>query len=132
MDLKKLGLTTLFILLRNQSIVFQIIALQAQRLKIRRWWIRPISKKKRQQGFLCNLFREIRSTDHEEFFIYTRLWPEQYKMLLKLVAPYLRKHSNRKSFSPHARLAVTLTLVTTIVNILLPKYKIYLIALLFS
>ncbi|XP_039303003.1 protein ALP1-like [Solenopsis invicta] len=107
MDLKKLGLTTLFILLRHQSILLQI-ALQTQRVKTRRWWIRPLNKKK-HHGFMCNLFREIRLTDHEEFFGYTRLWPEQYEILLRLVTPYLRKHSIRKSFSPHARLAVTLT-----------------------
>jgi len=92
----------------NQSIVLRLVALQARGVKIRRWWVRPINKRKRQ-GFLCNLFREIRLTDHEEFFAYTRLWPEQYKILLELVTPYLRKRSNRKPFSPHARLAVTLT-----------------------
>ncbi|KMQ85647.1 nuclease harbi1-like protein [Lasius niger] len=48
-------------------------------------------------------------TDHEEFFAYTRLWPEQYKLLLKLVTPYLRKRSIRKPLSPNARLAITLT-----------------------
>jgi len=39
--------------------------------------------------------------DHEEFFAYTRLWPEQYNLLLKLVTPYLRKHSYRTPLSPN-------------------------------
>jgi len=64
-----------------------MIVLQAQEIKIRRWWIRPINKRRRQQGFLFNLFRKIRLTDIEEFFAYIRLWPEQYKMLLELVTP---------------------------------------------
>jgi len=52
-----------------------MIVLQAQEIKIRRWWIRPINKRRRQQGFLFNLFRKIRLTDIEEFFAYIRLWP---------------------------------------------------------
>ncbi|XP_025153600.1 protein ALP1-like [Harpegnathos saltator] len=47
-------------------------------------------------------------TDHEEFFAYTRFWPEQYKLLLKLVTPYLKKYSFRKPLSPNVRLAITL------------------------
>jgi len=35
MDLKKLGLITRFILLLNRSIVLQMIALQAQKIKIK-------------------------------------------------------------------------------------------------
>lgn len=92
MDLKKLGFLTLFILLINKSIILRFAALRVQEKKVRRWWVRPINKRKRQ-GFLCNIFCEIRLTDHEEFFAYTRLWPEQYKMLLELVTPYLRKRS---------------------------------------
>ncbi|EZA53811.1 hypothetical protein X777_06627 [Ooceraea biroi] len=94
-------------LLWHQNVALQIINYR-QNVKIRRWWVRPINKRK-QQGFLCNLFREIRSNDHEEFFMYTRLCPEQYKILLKAVTPYLRKRSNRKSLSPDTRLAITLT-----------------------
>lgn len=109
MDLKELGLITLFMLLREQSIILQLVAYQAQKIKMRRWWVRPINKRKREQGFMCNLFREITMTDHEEFFAYTRLWPEQYKLLLQLVTPYLRKCSIRKPLSPNARLAITLT-----------------------
>lgn len=102
MDLKKLGLITLFMLLREQSIILQLVAYRAQKIKIRCWWVKPINKKKQEQGFVCNLFREITMTDHEEFFAYTRLWPEQYKLLLKLVTPYLRKRSIRKPLSPNA------------------------------
>ena len=73
MDLKKLGLITRFILLLNRSIVLPMISLQVQKVKIRYWWIRPINKRRWQQGFLFNLFREVRLTDHKEFFAYTRL-----------------------------------------------------------
>jgi len=93
-DLKKLSLIILFISIINQSIVLRLVALRAQRVKIRRWWVRSINKRKRQ-GFLCNLFCEFRLIDHEEFFAYTWLWLEQYKMLLELVTPYLRKRSNQ-------------------------------------
>jgi len=75
MDLKKLGLITryfILLLFYYRSIALQMIALQAQKIKIRHWWIKP-NKRRWQQGFLFNLFCEIRLTDHEEFFAYTRL-----------------------------------------------------------
>lgn len=107
MDLKKLGLIIVFMLLRRQSVLLQLIA--NKKIKTRRWWVKPINKKKKEQGFVCNLFCEMTMTDHEEFFAYTRFWPEQYNFLLKLVTPYLKKRSFRKPLAPNAQLDITLT-----------------------
>ncbi|XP_071637549.1 putative nuclease HARBI1 [Temnothorax longispinosus] len=106
MDLEEISYVTLFLLIWHQNIMLQLANNQR---KTRRWWVRPVNRRKRQQGFLNNLFREIRSTDHEEFFTYTRLYPEQYRTLLELVTPYLTKCSIRKPLSPDTRLAITLT-----------------------
>lgn len=108
MDLQKLSLITLFMLYWHQSIVFEILTYRIQKVKSRRWWVRPINRRKRE-GFVSNLFREIKSNDHEEFFMYTRLCPEQYKILLELTTPYLTKYSNRKPLSPEIKLVITLT-----------------------
>lgn len=34
----------------------------------RRWWIRPLNKCRNVKGFHLSLFRELKITDHEEFF----------------------------------------------------------------
>ncbi|XP_071652757.1 uncharacterized protein [Temnothorax longispinosus] len=108
MDLQKLNLIIHFMLYWHQSIVLQILTYRIQKVKSRRWWVRPINRRKRQ-GFVSNLFREIKLTDHEEFFMYTRLCPEQYKILLELTTPYLTKYSNRKPLSLEIKLVITLT-----------------------
>lgn len=92
-----------------QKITLQVLTYYRTQRVIRRWWVRRVNRRKRQQGFVYNLFREIKSNDHEEFFVYTRLSPEQYKILLELITPYLRKCSIRKSLSSDTRLAITLT-----------------------
>jgi len=55
-----------------------------------------------------NLFHELKETDHEEFYKYTRMTPAQFDWLLERVGPFLKKKSMRRSFSPELRLALTL------------------------
>ncbi|XP_070528283.1 uncharacterized protein [Cardiocondyla obscurior] len=58
---------------------------------------------------LLTLFILLKAQNHEEFFSYVRLWPEQFNHLLQLITPYLRKHSIQKSLSVKARLTITLS-----------------------
>lgn len=109
MDLLKIGFIVLFMMIWSQILIFQHRIVQAKKSVGRRWWVRPVSRRKRDQGFNLNLFRELFMCDHEEFFGYTRMWPEQFEYLLNLVGPYLEKHSNRPSLSPKLRLSLTLT-----------------------
>lgn len=112
MDLQKIGIV-LFIMLWSQLLIIQWRVIQTKRtigrVIGRRWWVRPVNRQKINQGFNLNLFRELSISDHEEFFRYTRMWPEQFEFLLNLVHPYLEKRSIRKSLSPRLRLCLTLT-----------------------
>ncbi|XP_028982555.1 protein ALP1-like [Diachasma alloeum] len=50
-------------------------------------------------------------TDHEEFFSFTRVWPDQFDALVELVKPHLLKTSRRKPLETELRLALTLSYV---------------------
>ena len=74
----------------------------------RRWWVRPINERRKEQGDYENLVQEMRLNDVEMFFNYTRLTVEQFDCLLKLVGPSLQKISFREPITPGARLTLTL------------------------
>ncbi|KAE8745130.1 hypothetical protein FOCC_FOCC008195 [Frankliniella occidentalis] len=74
----------------------------------RRWWVRPVNRRREQQGLYHNLFAETVVEDHEEFFDACRMWPEQFEWLHAQVAPFLIKYSRRIPLSPRHRLAMTL------------------------
>ena len=76
--------------------------------KRRRWWVRPIFQNRLGQGHYHNLLQEMRVTDVELFFNYSRLTIEQFDHLLSLVGPLIKKHSYREPIAPAARLALTL------------------------
>jgi len=95
-------------MLWSQFLILQRRIVQTKRHTGRRWWVRPVNRHKRQ-GFNFNLVRELIASDHEEFFGYTRMWPEQFEFLLNLVCPYLKKNSIRTPLSPRLRLSLTLT-----------------------
>lgn len=60
-------------------------------------------------GFHLNLFKEIKQTDHEQFFIYTRMWPHMFDELLTRVCPFLKKVGPRRSHPVELKLALTLS-----------------------
>lgn len=76
--------------------------------KNRRWWIRPINLLKTQQSHFYNLYNEMRLSDPDSFFNYTRMTATMFDKLLQLVECKLRKNSNRPSISPACRLLLTL------------------------
>ena len=74
----------------------------------RRWWRRPINQGFSDFGEYQRLFMELKNTDHEEFYQYTRMTVEQFDWLLERVRPFLIKRSARRPFPTELRLAVTL------------------------
>lgn len=109
-DETELVLITLFLLTWHE-VLSQLYRILQRRNKYscRRWWIRPVNRKKNTKGFYANLVKEIKQTDHEEFFSLFRMWLEHFDILVDLVQPYLIKRSIRTPPSPELRLAVTLT-----------------------
>ncbi|XP_034236584.1 protein ALP1-like [Thrips palmi] len=79
-----------------------------KRLPRRRWWVRPVNRPRVAHGFYNNLFTELMTTDHEEFFDLFRMSPEQFNLLVNFVHPFLEKHSIRTPLPTKLRLAVTL------------------------
>nr|CAI5852262.1 unnamed protein product [Callosobruchus analis] len=61
-----------------------------------------------QKGAFTNLFNHMKTQDHEMFFKYTRMLPEQFGQLLDLLKPKLLKRSRRECLSPELHLAMTL------------------------
>ncbi|TGZ51404.1 putative nuclease HARBI1 [Temnothorax longispinosus] len=58
------------------------------------------------------LFRELKSTDHEKFFVYTRMSPHSFDRLLNWVRPVLLKKVRRGRRMPvdlELKLALTLS-----------------------
>lgn len=77
----------------------------------RRWWVRPINKKRKEQGFADQLVQEMRLNDDESFFNFTRLTMSSFDELLQLVAPILIKEPTRPDILlPHTQLLLTLRL----------------------
>lgn len=101
----------LHILLMSQCRNLVLLAAKIKRLKkkkIRRWWVRPVNYPRNTQGIYNNLFRELKTTDHEEFFAYTRMSVQQFNYICDLLNPYLTKRSIRTPLPVQLRLAVTL------------------------
>ncbi|VEN53414.1 unnamed protein product [Callosobruchus maculatus] len=74
----------------------------------RRWWVRPMFQERNQKGAFVNLFHHMKTNDHEMFFKYTRMLPDQFDHLLNLLKPKLLKRSRREFLSPELRLAMVL------------------------
>ena len=118
MDLRKLG-AVFFILLAIHGNMMLNYALwrQMRHRPQRRWWVRPVNRVRNAKGFYHNLVQELLHDDHEEFFSLYRMWPEQFKLLVELVEPYLTKKSIRTPLPTALRVAVTLLYVCLLQNI---------------
>ena len=73
-------------------------------------WVRPIFRRRQQQGEYHNLVQEMRLQDTESFFKYFRMVPQQFDRLLQMVGPSITYQDTkwRKSVSAGERLAITL------------------------
>lgn len=76
--------------------------------RIRRWWVRPVNYSRETQGTYTNLFKELRTMGHEEFFDYTRMNVQQFDYICNLVRIYLTKRSIRTPLPLQLRVAMTL------------------------
>lgn len=109
LDTTDIALVTLFLHSWHEIQGLQLRMLKNKmKYSRRRWWIRPVNRKKNTQGFYANLVKELKQTDHEEFFLLFRMWPEHFNILVNLVKPYLIKKSIRTPLPTELRLAVTL------------------------
>lgn len=106
MDRQKILL--LLLLLQYKFLHLICVYLQIKRQVLRRWWVRPINRQRNELGFHSNLVSELLQTDHEKFFSFSRMCPEQFNILLSLLRPYLLKRSRRQSLPVRLKLAVTL------------------------
>lgn len=89
-------------------LILLLIKMRMNRKRTRRWWIRPLNYSRETQGTYRNLFRELRTMDHEEFFDYTRMNVQQFDYICNLVRPYLTKRSIRTPLPLQLRVAITL------------------------
>lgn len=48
-----------------------------------RWWRRPLNNHFQHLGDFSQLFQKLKTTDHEEFFKYTKMIPDQFDWLLE-------------------------------------------------
>lgn len=101
-------LLLLLLLLQHEIFILIYMHLKMKRQVLRRWWVRPINRQRNELGFHSNLVSELLLSDHEEFFSYCRMWPEQFNTLLSMVRPFLLKRSRRQSLSVKLKLAATL------------------------
>ena len=80
----------------------------------KRFWVRPINQKRKQQGEHANLIREMQLGYHESFFKYFCMSPTVFEELLHLVASLIVK-SDQKTGIHHTgrQLSVTLRYLAT-------------------
>lgn len=74
----------------------------------RRWGVRPVLRERKKFGEFYTTFLKYKIVDHEWFFLYTRMTPNQFDEILHLVGPALEKNSQCEPISPSQRLAMTL------------------------
>lgn len=76
----------------------------------RRWWVRPINQRRRDQGDGENLNNEMRFLDVDVHFNYCRMNTEGFEYLLRLVGPLIQKKQTifRDPIPASTRLYLTL------------------------
>lgn len=57
----------------------------------RRWGVHPLNQLRREHGVFHNLFEEMLAHDHDKFFNYTRMTPERFEHLFKLIETRITK-----------------------------------------
>ena len=91
-----------------------------QKEKRRKYWVRPIFKKRKLFGEFHQMLNELRVTDREYFFRYMQMNPERFNSLLSLVQDKIYKRRNtrfRESIPAAERLTVTLNLFICSANV---------------
>lgn len=91
-----------------------------KKLKTRRFWVRPLFKMRKEVGFYAGIYPHL-TNDPEMFLHYTRMEPETFHKLLRLVGPSITKLSKREPLCLEERLLITLRyhIVLTIFHVTL-------------
>ena len=76
----------------------------------RQWWVHPLNYMREEEGEFYILYPALRHWK-TEFFLMYRMYPSKFDLLLRLVAPHLRKKDTnmRSALSPELKLVLTLT-----------------------
>lgn len=77
----------------------------------RRWGVHPLNQLRREHGVFHNLFEEMLAHDHDKFFNYTRMTPERFEHLFKLIETKITKTSPN-AIPAKCRLLLTLRYIT--------------------
>ena len=83
--------------------------------KRRRHWVRPLWKKRKEQGMFHNLVQEMRLFDQLMFFKYFRMSATTFDKLLRLIAPQITKIKTnfREPLPPAMKLLFSLRFLAT-------------------
>jgi hypothetical protein len=76
----------------------------------RRCQVRPLFKRRKEQGYFHNLIAEMRLGDQDAFFNFHRMSPDKFDELLNLVGPLISKNDRHRGdvISASERLSITL------------------------
>lgn len=85
-------------------------AIALKKKRVRRWSVRPINRNRNKEGVLATLLKNMEhmETDHQQFFVYTRMTPNLFNVLLSKIVPSITKNSCGGSLSPRHRLFMTI------------------------
>lgn len=100
------------------------ILIKKRRKVTRRWWVKPHLSIDMRQNFGAHrkLFTYFKTSNHEEFFKFTRMSVQQFDVLHDLLKPKLQKESHRTPLLTEIRIAATLRFVW---RIMIPCNYIY-------
>lgn len=87
------------------------VLMKKKKKRVRRYSVRPINRKRREDGAFATLFRDMQSLeyDSDQFCRYTRMTPDVFKKLVRLVGPSIQKHRNIiTTLSPEHRLIMAI------------------------
>ena len=100
----------LMLRLARPTIYSQLLRLWVARRRQRRWWVRRWSSLRPEQEAYGNLMMLFRNEDVVAFRNFTRLSPQMFKDLVKLLTPRLRKEDTgyRDSLEVALKMAITL------------------------
>lgn len=89
------------------------ILIRKRRKLTRRWWVKPHLSIDMRQNFGTHrkLFTYFKTSDHEEFFKFTRMSVQQFDVLHDVLKPKLQKESHRTPLPTEIRIAATLRFV---------------------
>ncbi|XP_065584575.1 uncharacterized protein LOC136043591, partial [Artemia franciscana] len=81
----------------------------------RRWWVRPVLRKRETDGAFSKLVQDLEKQDPQWYFEYLRMTPTKFKELLAIVKSKIeKKHTNwRRPISAATRLALTIRHLAT-------------------